>query len=34
MGEIPVGSNPKSIVSTLMKDEELLKTFYNKTEDE
>lgn len=33
MGDVPVGSNPKSIVSTFMKDESLLKTFYNKTED-
>ena len=33
MGEVPVGSNPKSIVATLMKDEDLLKTFYIKTED-
>lgn len=33
MGEIPLGSNPKSVVSTLIKDPELLKTFYIKIED-
>ena len=33
MGDTPVGSNPKSIVATLMKDDSLLKTFYIKTED-
>ncbi|MDR1019020.1 MAG: hypothetical protein LBM02_10020 [Lachnospiraceae bacterium] len=33
MGDVPLGSNPKSVVATLMKDDSLLQTFYNKTED-
>lgn len=34
MGETPLGSNPKSVVSALMKDSELLKQFLIKTEDD
>lgn len=34
MGETPLGSNPKSVVSALMRDEELLKQFTIKTEDD
>lgn len=33
MGDIPLGSNPKSIAAILMKDPDLLKSFYIKTED-
>ena len=33
MGDAPMGSNHKSIAATLLKDEDLLKTFYIKTED-
>lgn len=33
MDEIPMGSNAKSIAATLMKDEDLLKKFYIKTDD-
>lgn len=33
MGDTPLGSNHKSIASILLKDENLLKTFYIKTED-
>lgn len=34
MGDTPLGANPKSVVSALMKDEALLTQFTNKTDDD